>query len=211
MSKLLSLVLLQFSHPYIRTKSTKHYQTAASSMHRKSKVDLVTTGRHQFLFTFTICHTSEEKIVISTSSPSFGLAQPTPCKCLHSFPPYVRPQAHTGGSPPVLLCTAALLLSTDLTRAPEPSGSIPSMSCTFLRHKCPFSSKECPSLSLKEMQQALTIFCPFGALLSVCILQQVEYQTNASCNSRAVLSASPSPSPPPYLTLPPKCGLCSPY
>lgn len=139
------------------------------------------------------------------------LAQPTQCKCLHLFPPHVWPLAHTGGSPPVLFCTAALFLSTDLTHVPQPSSQIPSMSCTSLGQKCPSSSKECPSLSLKEMQQVLTIFCPSGALLLVCLLQQVEYKTNASCNSQAVLSASPSPSPPPYLTLAPKCGLCSPY
>lgn len=107
------------------------------------------------------------------SSTSFGLAQPTQCKCkLHLFPPHVGPLAHTGGSPPVLLCTAALFLS-HLTHAPQSSRQIPSMSCNFLGQNCPFSSKECPSLSLKEMQWVLTIFCPFGALLSVCLLQQV--------------------------------------
>lgn len=143
---------------------------------QKVKSSLGYIGRHQFLFTFTVCHTSEEKIVISMSSTSFGLAQPTQCKCLHLFPPHARPPAHTGGSPPVLFCTAALFLSTDLTHAPEPSSRTPSMSCTFLGQKCPFSSKECPSLSLKEMR-VLSIFCPLGALLSVCLLQQVEYQT----------------------------------
>lgn len=152
-----------------------------------------------------------KKMAISLSSTPFALAQLTQHKCLRLFPPPVRPLAYNGGSPPVLFCTAAVFLSTHLTHAPEPSSQIPSRSCPSLGQKCPFSSKECPSLSLKEMQRVLTICCPFGGLLLVYLLQQAEHQTNTSHTSRAALSASPSPSSPSRLTLPPKCGLCSPY
>lgn len=134
----------------------------------RSRFDYV--GRNQFVLPFKICHTSGEKTAISVSSTSFGLAQLTQHKSLHLFPPPVRPPAHTGGSPPALFCTAAVFLSINLTHAREPSSWISSTSCLFLGQKCPFSSKECPSLALMEMQRVLTTFCPFAALLLVYLL-----------------------------------------
>lgn len=64
-----------------------------------------------------------------------------------------------------------------------------------------FHLQKVSSLWLKEMQWVLTDFFLSGALSLVCL----------ACTSRVVLSAPPSPSFPPCLTLPPKCGVCSPY
>lgn len=129
---------MQFSCPIHeeKTNSQLHAQKV------KSRLDYI--GKHQFVLTLTICHTSGEKMAISMSSTSFALAQLSQHQCLHLFPPPVRPPAHTGSSSPVSFCTAAVFLSTHLTHAPEPSNQIPSTSCPSLGQKCPFSSKERP-------------------------------------------------------------------
>lgn len=70
LSKLLSLVLLSATailSAMYKNKINKTLPEGCQLHAQKVKSRLGYIGRHQFLFTFTICHTSEENIVISTS------------------------------------------------------------------------------------------------------------------------------------------------
>lgn len=104
------------------------------------------------------------------SSTSFGLAQFTQHKCLHLFPPPVRPPTHTDGSPPVLFCTAAAFLSTSLTHAPEPSRQIPSVSCPFSETEVSFQLQRVSFIIIKgnavSPNYLLPLWSPFVGLLS---------------------------------------------